>query len=141
MLGARTSSSASRRRRSLMRGHSKHSNFHSPRTVRTGTSALPAKCSRTSKQFRLVCGFGFRFSNTDSIDGILQHSGLDMAQRGNLARRLISCFLDYMSDVSLRPVPFDLVIGYSFVEPLPPLMIRFAPVTSAHRFNDVPGIG
>src|SRR5690348_12667931 len=64
-----------------------------------------------------------------------------MSQRRDFARRAIGGFLNHMASMAARPVPFYLMFVYSFVEPLPPILICLATITTFPRLDHVARIG
>src|ERR1041385_2517544 len=79
----------------------------------------------------------FRLYDSDLIDGVLKHRRLNMTERGNFARGFVGCFLNDVPDVTLSPMPFNLMRRGSFVQPLPPIMVGLATKVALHSFDDV----
>ena len=68
------------------------------------------RIKQTSKQFRIGRRLlVFRLNHANSVHRVLQHRGLDVAQGGDLARGAVGGFLNHVTDVTLRPVPFNRV--------------------------------
>src|SRR5205085_10827116 len=74
------------------------------------------------KQVWLIRALFFRLDHSDLIDGVLEHGRFDVTKGGDLASGAIGSFLNHMTNVTLRPVPFHFVPRLRFIQTLPPIV-------------------
>ena len=92
-----------------------------------------------SKQFRFIDRL--ILSHSHPIHRVLEHAGLDMAQRRDFARGAIGGFLNHVAGMTLLPGPFDLMTGRRIVQALPPFVICLATKAARHRLDHIARVG
>ena len=86
-------------------------------------------------------GFLGRVNHANPINCILKHRRFDMPEGRNFSSGFVGCFLNNVTDVTLRPFPFHFVTRFRFIQALPPIVIRLAPKVPFHRLDHITGIG
>jgi hypothetical protein len=109
---------------------------HGPETQSLSVHQAAKAAASASEQLFFIPRL-LRFNHSDFVDGVLQDRGFDVAERRYLPRSFIGGFLNHMTNVALRPAPFDLMSFGGFVQAFPPIVIRFAAKTAAHRLDHV----